>query len=223
MKFVPTWLYIKRHRKTGLLYFGKTIRDPIKYTGSGVYWKKHIKIHGRNVETVWCERFTDSISLIEFAKSFSELFNIVNDINAEGKKCWANVVPENGQDGGQNAGMPSPLKGKPAGKPSIWKDKKRPEHSKTMRGRTQSPAHSLKISSALKKHVRTAEHSKAISDSKKGVPNPKVSIALKGNPNQNTNKGKKLKTYQCTYCSTETTGGNLKRWHNENCKLKRKD
>jgi hypothetical protein len=34
------------------------------------------------------------------------------------------------------------------------------------------------------------------------------------------NKGKKLKTYACIHCNLETTGGNLKRWHNDNCKKK---
>jgi hypothetical protein len=28
--FTPTWLYLKRHNISGLLYFGKTIKDPEK-------------------------------------------------------------------------------------------------------------------------------------------------------------------------------------------------
>jgi hypothetical protein len=30
-----TYLYHKRHKQTGLNYFGKTIRDPYVYRGSG--------------------------------------------------------------------------------------------------------------------------------------------------------------------------------------------
>ena len=37
----PTYLYVKQHNKTGLKYFGKTTKkDPLKYKGSGLYWKR---------------------------------------------------------------------------------------------------------------------------------------------------------------------------------------
>lgn len=218
MEFAPTWLYIKRHRITGLKYFGKTIRDPKKYIGSGKYWRNHIRSHGRNVETVWCNLFLDKNSLVEFAEFFSEFFNIVNEVDFNKRKTWANEVPENGLSGGQNAGIPSPLKGKSTGKPSMLKGKSRPEHSKIMIGRKFSSEHKINISNSLKKYIRTPEHCKALSNAKKGIPNPKLSIALKGNPNLNSNKGKKLKTYKCLHCDVKTSGGNLKRWHNENCK-----
>ena len=36
--FKLTWLYIKRHSITGLMYFGKsTLEDPVNYVGSGKY------------------------------------------------------------------------------------------------------------------------------------------------------------------------------------------
>ena len=90
--FQPTWLYIKRHSKTGLLYFGKTINaDPFYYKGSGTYWLRHLKVHGRrHVETLWCERFTDIFDLVEFALFFSEYMDIV------ASPAWANLIPENG-------------------------------------------------------------------------------------------------------------------------------
>ncbi len=46
------YLYVKRHRKTGLLYFGKTTKNPLKYNGSGKYWKSHLRKHGSDVETL---------------------------------------------------------------------------------------------------------------------------------------------------------------------------
>ncbi len=50
--FKPTYLYIKTHNKTGMKYFGKTVsEDPEKYSGSGVYWKRHIEKHGNDVTT----------------------------------------------------------------------------------------------------------------------------------------------------------------------------
>lgn len=209
--FAPTWLYVKRHRLTGLKYFGKTIRDPIKYIGSGRYWKNHINIHGRDVETVWCELFTDKNSLIEFAELFSEFYNIVNEVDINGNKCWANEIPENGLQGGQNAGLPSPLKGKSTGRPSIWKDKKRPEHSNTMKGRKHSFEHNLKISSALKNYKRTDEHNAKLALAKRGKPNFKVSVALKLRP-----------AITCPHCNKQGKA-NMSRYHFDNCKLKRKD
>lgn len=54
MIYTPTYLYIKQHTITGKLYFGKTIKDPEKYMGSGTHWKRHINKHGKeHVETLW--------------------------------------------------------------------------------------------------------------------------------------------------------------------------
>lgn len=94
--YKPTWLYIKRHTKTGLLYFGKTcLKDPVKYLGSGTYWKKHLKVHGSEfVETIWLELFEDKESLTEFAIFFSEFNDIVNS------EKWANFIMEDGLGGG---------------------------------------------------------------------------------------------------------------------------
>ena len=47
----------------------------------------------------------------------------------------------------------------------------------------------------------------------KGTPSPK-----KGLPGQN--KGKTLTKHVCPHCGISTTGGNLKRWHGDNCKIK---
>ena len=47
----PTYLYVKQHSITGMKYFGKTTRNPIKYIGSGKYWKRHISKHGKLQKT----------------------------------------------------------------------------------------------------------------------------------------------------------------------------
>lgn len=217
--FNPTYLMVKRHRNTGLMYFCKTSnRDPLKYRGSGSYWKKHLKIHGKDVDTLWYQLFDSEEELVEFALFFSEFNDIVSAVDTRGKKIWANEIPENGLQGGQNKGLPSPQKGVPTGRPSVWKGKSRPDHSEKMKGRKFTEEHSLKISQALKNHKRTVEHSRAISDAKKGIPNPKVSLALTGRPGHN--KGKKLKTYLCEHCGLETSRGNITRWHGNNCKKK---
>ena len=117
--FQPTFLYIKQHTKTGLMYFGKTTRNPERYKGSGKYWLRHINQHGKeHVINLWYCLFTYENSLTEFATLFSEENDITNSA------LWANLQPENGLDGhahgvspwnkgliGFNAGKPSPTKG----------------------------------------------------------------------------------------------------------------
>ena len=88
-----TYLYHKKHAKTGLNYFGKTIKNPYKYHGSGVYWKRHLKQHGKEIITIQVWEFTDLNECQTFALDFSIKNNIVNSTE------WANCVLENGVDG----------------------------------------------------------------------------------------------------------------------------
>lgn len=89
--FTPTFLYIKRHTKTNLHYFGKTQRNPETYIGSGVRWLNHIRVHGKDlVETVWYCLFVDPHSLAEFAANFSKSNAIAESV------AWANLIPETG-------------------------------------------------------------------------------------------------------------------------------
>lgn len=105
--FVPTFLYIKQHIKTGKLYFGKTIKDPEKYVGSGVHWKRHIAKHGKEfVTTLWYCLFLDEDALTEFAINFSVQEHIVKST------LWANQILENGIDGGSAPGIGNGVFGK---------------------------------------------------------------------------------------------------------------
>lgn len=98
--FKPTYLYIKRHSVTGLKYFGKTYgRNPVKYLGSGTYWNRHLKIHGKLVETIWYKLFTTKDELVEYALTFSRENNIVESAD------WANLKPEDGLRGGGVKGI----------------------------------------------------------------------------------------------------------------------
>ena len=88
------YLYVKTHKITGLKYFGKTTRkDPISYTGSGKYWKNHIKKYGKHFDTEILASFEDIKECEKFALKFSEENNIVNSNE------WANLKEENGLDG----------------------------------------------------------------------------------------------------------------------------
>jgi len=88
------YLYVKQHKITGLKYFGMTAtKDPYVYLGSGKYWRSHLKIHGKDVDTVNVWEFPD----IEMCEKFALEFSIKNNI-VESKE-WANLRPENGRDG----------------------------------------------------------------------------------------------------------------------------
>lgn len=102
--FQPTYLYIKQHPVTGLLYLGKTTGSEQylleSYLGSGDYWEDHLRIHGNeNIETLWYCLFTERDEIVKFALMISEQMDIVKSKNANGKKIWANLMHENGLDG----------------------------------------------------------------------------------------------------------------------------
>ena len=91
------YLYVKQHNITGLKYFGKTIRNPFEYNGSGLYWQRHLKIHGKkHIKTLEVWGFDNQESCTQFAIRFSQDNDIVES------KEWANIRIENGKDGGGN-------------------------------------------------------------------------------------------------------------------------
>lgn len=114
--FKPTFLYIKIHNKTGLKYFGKTVKkDPYSYKGSGKYWINHLNVHGFDFSTEIIGYYTDEKKCKEDALKFSEENNIVNSSE------WANLKEET-LDGGGTPGQ-------------VWKQEtiqKRSESNKGM-------------------------------------------------------------------------------------------
>jgi hypothetical protein len=94
------YLYVKTHRKTGLKYLGKTnSQDPYKYKGSGIYWTRHLKEHGLDVETAILHECKTNEEVRELGKYYSNLWDVVNAVDDQGRKIWANLKPEEG-DGG---------------------------------------------------------------------------------------------------------------------------
>ena len=88
------YLIVKQHKTTGLKYFCKhTGGDPYGYKGSGKYWKRHLKKHGNDVDTLYVWEFTDQEECTRFALEFSEQNNITESSE------WANLRNENGLDG----------------------------------------------------------------------------------------------------------------------------
>lgn len=87
------YLYVKTHNVTGWKYLGKTTKDPHKYDGSGVLWKKHIKKHGNNVTTEVIFETSDKNEFKDVAIKYSKEWNVVENSD------WANLTVEEGQGG----------------------------------------------------------------------------------------------------------------------------
>lgn len=108
MSFAPTALLVLTHNVTGLKYFCKTtaLRKIHSYKGSGVYWKKHMKVHGRDVVTGVLGVYFDKERCVAAALKFSQENDIIKD------RSWANCIFENGLDGA-GAGAANHMYGKP--------------------------------------------------------------------------------------------------------------
>src|SRR5690606_25868470 len=91
---MTTYIYVKQHRNTKLKYFGMTRKkNPYDYMGSGTYWLRHLKIHGKYVDTLNVWEFDDDTIAETFALNFSKENDIVESNE------WANLRPENVRTG----------------------------------------------------------------------------------------------------------------------------
>jgi hypothetical protein len=148
---IPTYLYIKKHSVTGLKYFGKTTKsNPYKYLGSGKHWKRHIKKHGKQfVKTIWLSEPYIDTSITEVALLISEHWDIVNSNE------WANLIPENGINGGSlkggtlSAEHKAKLSASHTGKKqNPHSDETKAKMSASNTGRTFSDEHKAKLSAS---------------------------------------------------------------------------
>jgi len=84
---------IKIHNKTKLKYLCQTKRkNYMEYTGSGVYWLKHLKKHGFDFTTILLYQNDDLEIFTERCLYYSHLFEV--DISGE----YANLIHELGPD-----------------------------------------------------------------------------------------------------------------------------
>jgi len=94
----PTRLYIKQCPHCGLKYFGKTIVEDIEnYSGSGVYWTRHLEKHGVEPVHLWKSDWYYDTSITRFSLKFSRINKILESSN------WANMIDENGLNGGDTS------------------------------------------------------------------------------------------------------------------------
>jgi hypothetical protein len=186
-KFYPTYLYVKTHNTTGLKYFGKTTKsNPHTYKGSGDYWLKHLKIHGKDISTEIIGFFEDKDECVATALKFSEDNNIVNALNEDGKKIWANQIIENGLDGGDTGRTNySPTTDDTKRKISesnkgrvAWNTGLKGVNPGNTRSRTQEQKD--KISQKLTGRSRDKEASKKTANKLRGRKRPEVAEKLRG-------------------------------------------
>lgn len=238
------YLYLKQHSKTGLKYFGKTEQsDPYSYLGSGTYWKPHINKHGKEfVETINLWQFEDQNKASEFALKFSEENNIVKS------KEWANQIPEDGiNGGGWPKGSPSPMQGKNHTEETKTKLSDKALGNKRRLGKHHTEETKTKLSERMRGKVHSEETKLKMSESRKGrfvgEKNPmygkspsldhrqKIAKANTGkirtdetkakiSESNRNRKGIKYKSMICPNCGKEGSGGSMKRFHFDNCKIK---
>lgn len=96
-------LLIKTHNVTGLKYLCKTEqKNWEKYSGSGIYWKSHLKKHGTNFSTILLFETDDKCLFKQIALEYSVKYNIVSS------EEWANFCPETGDGGPTMTGKKRP-------------------------------------------------------------------------------------------------------------------
>lgn len=95
------YLCIKTHQTTGLKYLCQTKKcDPIKYSGSGVDWLRHLDKFGSEHTTEIIRECHSPKELSIWGRYFSNLWHIVTACDDYGNKIWANKIPETGIGGG---------------------------------------------------------------------------------------------------------------------------
>ena len=105
------YLMVKTHNTTGLKYLCKTKqKDPHKYKGSGDYWIPHIKKHGYDVTTEILKECSSNEEIKQWGLHYSELWNVVNARDDNGRKLWANLKPESGDGGFSLFGDSHPMR-----------------------------------------------------------------------------------------------------------------
>jgi len=184
------YLYVKTHNETGLKYLGKTTsKDPHKYSGSGKYWKRHLKKHGSDYTTEILLSTENEKEIKETGLFFSKLWNVVKSSE------WANLKEESGDGGWDHINN----KGK-----FVTEETRRKMSAAAairQRGETNS-FYGRKHSAESKKLI--GAHSK---ERGKRVYNERISDG--NHPNNNC---------ICPKCGKSGQYRAMKRWHFDNCK-----
>lgn len=179
------YLYVKTHQVTGLKYLGQTTAtNPHLYTGSGLYWKRHLEKYGSNFDTEILKVCESEEELRENGVYYSNLWNVVES------EDWANLKEEAGQGGRGlkhsiecRSRMSTTRKSKmltgeiiPWNKGKQMSDEYRANVSKNQIGRKASEKTKAKMSESARKrkpivtnYKWTDEHRKKLSNARAGT------------------------------------------------------
>ena len=203
-------LYLKKHNVTGLKYLGYTKNNPMKYKGSGIYWKRHISQYGYDVTTEVLFESDDIDEISKMGKYYSNLWNIVEN------KEFANLCEEDGNKVYGNAnpnfiGHPQTVETKN----KISKNNGRGNKGKYG---SQHPAYGHSVPLHIHKNVyKMVEINKQKGPWNKGKTGYTISDETKNKISISASKSPK-EIVRCPICNK--TGGKpaMKRFHFDKCK-----
>lgn len=227
------YLYIKTHNVTGLKYLGQTLStDPHKYKGSGSYWNQHIKKHGYNCTTEILKECNTTDDLKYWGLYYSDFYNVVNAVDDNGKKLWANLEPESGPGTDPDTARKSALKRVKNGTHNFQGDKN-PSHKRVREGKhnfqgdtnlnhkrikegnhnlqgKNNPVHALY---ARNEHwIQSDIGRTSVGDRQREL------LATGKHPLQGDNNPNRIKV-RCPHCNKVGGKTSMQRWHFDNCKL----
>jgi hypothetical protein len=164
------YLYVKTHNKTGLKYLGKTTNtDPHSYTGSGTYWKNHLKKHGRDYTTEIIRECQTKEEVKEWGLYYSKLWNVVKS------EQWANLTEESGEGGKTIENFHHTAETKAIISAALKGRKRSPEHIKKMSEYRKGKSwgnHTEDTKEKIRSHKHTDEFKKKLSEDRSGSGNP---------------------------------------------------
>jgi hypothetical protein len=208
-------LYLKTHNVTGLKYLGYTKRKDVqKYTGSGVYWLRHIKKYGYDVTTNVLGVYETENELKHYGLFYSNKFNVISN------KAFANLKEEAGVSGKysdetkEKMSIKALNRVKTIGAPkTAWTSESMTAlNAITWANPETRKARSIGISKALTGKVygpRTEDFKKHMS---KVLTGRSYGKGIKHNLVEKT----------CPHCQKVGNGPNMTRYHFNNCKIQKR-
>ena len=204
-------LYLKTHKKTGLKYLGYThLADPYRYKGSGVYWKKHISKHGYDVHTEILRLCATPEELSEWGLHFSDLWDVSNSPEFANLKEERGIGGKYSDDVRAKMSTSAKLRVERLGPPgcAFTSEQVSARNKETWQDPTIRAKRIEGMSKALR-GVPRRPHSEESKQRRK----------LSGNrPPLNKGKRYTMKTVVCPHCNKVGSGGNMSRYHFNNCK-----
>lgn len=191
------YLYVKTS-PLGLKYLGKTVKNPYKYMGSGVVWKKHLKKHKFDQQDIKTEILFETYSVQELQDKgiyYSRLYNVVEE------PSWANLREEQG-DGGDTSKFINYRKrtentdySKMVENRDLVEIGKKISNTKKLRSKVSSyykcdqcGNEFWRPNKNVNKHTKKFCSSKCSAEYRKGKKRPKHSLAMRGANNSNSKK-----------------------------------